>query len=188
MCAAASLGPCAHGASSFSSSSWPQLTDPDACPGLTAVTADVMPVVRRLTDTVYATQAGGPKDPKRQHKPPSTRHSHGTARPLPDAAPGAWLFPAAGADPWRARRARHHGGAVHGLADPQERRDPPGSAPGWPELGGVPSVQAQGILALDFFAADLLNGTKVYVLGLELVTVATFIECPDLRRFFAGSR
>jgi putative transposase len=24
----------------------------------------------------------------------------------------------------------HHGGAIHGLADPQERRDQPGSAPG----------------------------------------------------------
>jgi putative transposase len=32
-------------------------------------------------------------------------------------------------------------------------------------LGGVPAVQAQGILALDFFTADLLNGSKVYVLA-----------------------
>ena len=48
------------------------------------------------------------------------------------------------ADPWRARGARHHGGAVHGLADPQQRRDQPGSAPGWPELGGVPSVPGAG--------------------------------------------
>jgi hypothetical protein len=38
------------------------------------------------------------------------------------------------------------------------RRD----GPGWAEF--LPS-QAQGILALDFFTADLLNGTKVYVLA-----------------------
>src|SRR6516225_7406288 len=36
------------------------------------------------------------------------------------------------------------GGAIHGLADPQQRRDQPGSAPGWPELGGVPSVPGAG--------------------------------------------
>jgi hypothetical protein len=64
-------------------------------------------------------------------------------------------------------------------------RAPRRGGPSWAEFL---RSQAQGILALDFFAADLLNGTKVYVLGLELVTVATFIECPDLRRFFAGSR
>ena len=69
------------------------------------------------------------------------------------------------ADPRRARGARHHGGAVHGLADPQERRDQPGSAPGWPKLAGFLRSQAQGILALDFFTADLLGGTKVYVLA-----------------------
>ena len=38
------------------------------------------------------------------------------------------------------------------------RRD----GPGWAEF---PRSQAQGILALDFFTADLLNGTKVYVLA-----------------------
>ena len=48
------------------------------------------------------------------------------------------------ADPRRARGARHHGGAVYGLADPQERRDQPGSAPGWPGLGGVPPVPGAG--------------------------------------------
>jgi putative transposase len=42
--------------------------------------------------------------------------------------------------------------------DPAPRRD----GPGWPEFL---RSQAQGILALDFFAADLLNGTKVYVLA-----------------------
>jgi putative transposase len=41
--------------------------------------------------------------------------------------------------------------------DPAPRRD----GPGWAEFL---RSQAQGILALDFFAADLLNGTKVYVL------------------------
>src|ERR1035441_8979763 len=42
--------------------------------------------------------------------------------------------------------------------DPGPRRD----GPGWPEFL---RSQAQGILALDFFTADLLNGTKVYVLA-----------------------
>jgi putative transposase len=44
-------------------------------------------------------------------------------------------------------------------------RDQPGTAPGRPWLGGVPAVPGAGILALDFFTADLLNGTKVYVLA-----------------------
>jgi putative transposase len=45
--------------------------------------------------------------------------------------------------------------------DPAPRRD----GPGW---AGFLRSQAQGILALDFFTADLLNGTKVYVLaGIE---------------------
>jgi putative transposase len=42
--------------------------------------------------------------------------------------------------------------------DPAPRRD----GPGW---AGFLRSQAQGILALDFFTADLLNGTKVYVLA-----------------------
>jgi len=42
--------------------------------------------------------------------------------------------------------------------DPAPRRD----GPGWAEFLRSP---AQGILALDFFTADLLNGTKVYVLA-----------------------
>jgi putative transposase len=41
--------------------------------------------------------------------------------------------------------------------DPAPRRD----GPGWTEFL---RSQAQGILALDFFTADLLNGAKVYVL------------------------
>ena len=69
------------------------------------------------------------------------------------------------ADPRRACRARHHRGAVNGVADPQGRRDRPGAPPGRPWLGGVPEIQAQGILVLDFFTADLVNGTKVYVLA-----------------------
>jgi hypothetical protein len=48
-----------------------------------------------------------------------------------------------------------------GLADAQQRRDRSGAAPGRARLGS----QAQGILALDFFTADLLNGTKVDVLA-----------------------
>ena len=42
--------------------------------------------------------------------------------------------------------------------DPAPRRD----GPGWAEFL---RSQAQGILALDFFTADLLNGAKVYVLA-----------------------
>jgi putative transposase len=41
---------------------------------------------------------------------------------------------------------------------PAPRRD----GPGWAEL---PRSQARAMLALDFFTADLLNGTKVYVLA-----------------------
>ena len=69
-------------------------------------------------------------------------------------------------DPRRARGARHHRGAVHGLADPQgapaSARHRAGTARAGPEFL---RSQAQGILALDFFTADLLNGTKVYVLA-----------------------
>ena len=42
--------------------------------------------------------------------------------------------------------------------DPAPRRD----GPGWAEFL---RSQAQGILALDFFTADLLNGTKMYILA-----------------------
>ena len=42
--------------------------------------------------------------------------------------------------------------------DPAPRRD----GPGWAEFL---RSQAEGILALDFFTADLLNGAKVYVLA-----------------------
>ena len=42
--------------------------------------------------------------------------------------------------------------------DPAPRRE----GPGWAEFL---RSQAQGILALDFFTADLLNGTKVYILA-----------------------
>jgi putative transposase len=42
--------------------------------------------------------------------------------------------------------------------DPAPRRD----GPGWAEFL---RSQAQGILALDLFTADLLNGTKVHVLA-----------------------
>ena len=48
--------------------------------------------------------------------------------------------------------------------DPAPRRD----GPGWPEFF---RSQAQGILALDFFTVDLLNGAKIYVLAvIELGT------------------
>jgi putative transposase len=68
-------------------------------------------------------------------------------------------------DPRRAGRARHHRGANEGVADPQERRDRAGAPPGRPGWAEFLRSQAQGILALDFFTADLLNGAKVYVLA-----------------------
>jgi hypothetical protein len=70
-------------------------------------------------------------------------------------------------NPRRTRRAWHHRGAVHGLGDPKERGDRSGAAPARPGPGRAEFLrsQAQGILALDFFTADLLNGAKVYVLA-----------------------
>ena len=68
-------------------------------------------------------------------------------------------------DPRRAGRARRHRGAVHRVADPQGRGDRPGTAPGGPGWPEFLRSQAQGILALDFFTSDLLNGAKVYVLA-----------------------
>jgi hypothetical protein len=69
------------------------------------------------------------------------------------------------AHPRRAGRARHRRGAVtvwqilkNAGIDPAPRRE----GPGWAEFL---RSQAQGILALDFFVADLLNGTKVYILA-----------------------
>ena len=49
--------------------------------------------------------------------------------------------------------------------DSQGRWRQPGAASGWPGWAEFLRSQAQGILALDFFTADLLNGTKVYVLA-----------------------
>jgi len=72
------------------------------------------------------------------------------------------------ADPRRARGPGYHGGAIHGLADPQGRWHQPGTAPGRPGWAEFLRSRAHGILALDFFTAGLLNGTKVYVLaGIE---------------------
>ena len=48
------------------------------------------------------------------------------------------------------------------LRDAGIDRAPRRDGPGWAEFL---RSQAQGILALDFFTADLLNGTKVYVLA-----------------------
>jgi putative transposase len=70
------------------------------------------------------------------------------------------------ADPRRTGRARRHRGAVHCVADPQTRGDRPAprrDGPGWPEFL---RSRAHGILALDFFTTDLLNGAKVYVLAM----------------------
>jgi hypothetical protein len=43
------------------------------------------------------------------------------------------------ADPRRARGTGHHRGAVHGLGDPQERRDRPGTAPRRSRVARVPA-------------------------------------------------
>ena len=60
------------------------------------------------------------------------------------------------ASSWRRRRCGRS--SRDAGIDPAPRRD----GPGWAEFL---RSQAQGILALDFFTADLLNGTKVYVLA-----------------------
>ena len=73
-----------------------------------------------------------------------------------------WGYPP---HPRRAGRARHQRGAVHGLADPPERRHRSRAPTGGAWLGRVLAVPGAGILAMDFFTADLLNGTKVYVLA-----------------------
>jgi putative transposase len=98
----------------------------------------------------------------------------GPLRAPGDASQGAVGGAAAGpgerslgmpADPRRARGTRHHGGPStvwqilkNAGISPAPRRD----GPGWAEFL---RSQARGILALDFFTADLLNGTKVCVLA-----------------------
>ena len=64
--------------------------------------------------------------------------------------------------------------------DPAPRRD----GPGWAEFL---RLQAQGILALDFFTADLLNGAKVYVLAvIEQAPVASGSWAPRSTRSSPG--
>ena len=56
---------------------------------------------------------------------------------------------------------------------------------GWPEFL---RSQAQGILALDFFTADLLNGAKVYVLAvIEHGTRRSVSSAPQSTRSRRGS-
>ena len=69
----------------------------------------------------------------------------GSTASLPDWA--SWVTPST---VWRILRSA-------GI-DPAPRRD----GPGWAEFL---RSQAQGILALDFFSADLLNGARIYVLA-----------------------
>ncbi|MGP7997600.1 MAG: hypothetical protein ACLPKI_09800 [Streptosporangiaceae bacterium] len=69
---------------------------------------------------------------------------------------------------------------------PAPRRD----GPGWAEF---PRSQAQAILALDFFTADQLNGTKVYVLaviehGSRRARVLGATEHPVLSRVVQQTR
>jgi hypothetical protein len=77
---------------------------------------------------------------------------------------------------------------------PAPRRD----SPGWTQFL---QSQAQGILGLDFFTADLLNGAKVYVLAaIELpahqhlrrirrsATYASFLEPPQEQAPHSTSR
>jgi hypothetical protein len=118
---------------------------------------------------VVAALAPGPRAP-----PAGAPVTPGPLRVPSDASQGAVGGAAAGpgergmglpADPRRARGTRHHGGAVHGLADPQERWHQPGAETGRPGLAEFLRSQAQGILALGFFTADLLNGAKAYVLA-----------------------
>jgi hypothetical protein len=50
------------------------------------------------------------------------------------------------ADPRRARGTGHHRGAVHGLGDPQKRRDRPGAVPRRSRVGRVPAIAGAGDL------------------------------------------
>ena len=78
------------------------------------------------------------------------------------------------ASPWHFPRSGRSSRTLASARRP--RRD----GPGWAEFL---RSQAQGILALDFFTADLLNGTKVYVLaaiehGTRLIRVLGATEHP----------
>jgi putative transposase len=54
---------------------------------------------------------------------------------------------------------------LHGVGDSQQGRNRPCSTPVRACLAAVPALQAEVILACDFFTADLLDGTQAYVLA-----------------------
>ena len=54
---------------------------------------------------------------------------------------------------------------LNGGGDSQEGRNPPCATPIRAYLVAVPAIQAEAILACDFFTADLLDGTQAYVLA-----------------------
>jgi len=68
-------------------------------------------------------------------------------------------------DPRRAGRPGSEGSGVDSVGDSEEGRDQPRAAPmraTWPQFL---RSQAEAILACDFFSADLLDGTRAYVLA-----------------------
>jgi hypothetical protein len=69
------------------------------------------------------------------------------------------------ADPRRVGRTRHPRRRLHRVGDPQERRRRPRPRRGTVTWADFLRSQAEGILAADFFTADLLDGTKIYVLA-----------------------
>jgi len=107
-----------------------------------------------------------------RHRPPPAGACAAPWPPRPAATRGLWCWLAGENESWGYRRIH---GELAGLGitvapstvwqilksagiDPAPRRD----GPGW---AGFLRSQAQGIVALDFFTADLLNGAKVYVLA-----------------------
>ena len=98
----------------------------------------------------------------RQDRPSSDPPEHPGTRPT--AGPQEpWL--GVPKDPRRTGRTRHKGRSVHRVGDPQGQRHQPRPAADRADLVTIPALQAEAILAGDFFTADLLDGTQAYVLA-----------------------
>jgi putative transposase len=68
-------------------------------------------------------------------------------------------------DPRRTGRTGSQGRRIRRLGDPQGQRHQPRPAADRADLVTIPALQAEAILACDFFTADLFDGTQAYVLA-----------------------
>jgi putative transposase len=68
-------------------------------------------------------------------------------------------------DPRRTGRPGSENSGIDGVGNPEEGRHRPRTAPNRIGLVTVPALPGRGILACDFFTADLLDGTQAYVLA-----------------------